>query len=247
MHIHQFGLDKWSTSCNDAGGHYNPIVNYGEISGLYGTINDTGKMTYMASMVKLEGDYNILGRSIVVHNSTGARIGCCAILLSEIDGDITTGWAASNLTCREENFKYSFVSPAGDVTNVLMDNVNYAAHVHKLGNCSNYMDIVYTLPAFNNSMQWNDDTMKIFAWAGRTIVRHNASDLAQIFGCCQVIHRTAQANINNTYVPTEAATTAAATTAAATTAAATTAKSTTGSSVNFVVSLLILFFFVLLL
>jgi len=266
MHIHQFGLDGWSASCNDAGGHYNPMVNYGEISGLYGTLNDTGMMTYMASMVKLDGDYNILGRSIVVHNSTGARVGCCTIALSDISGDITSGWHDAKVACREQNFTYSFDSANGNITNNLGDGVNYTAHVHKLGNCSNYQDIYYSFPTFTNGIQWSlANNTNIFGWAGRAIVRHNTSDLSQVLGCCQVIHLAAQTNINNTYVPTAASNTTGSTTGAATTTGATTTgatttgatttgattgastgKSTTSSSVNFVVSFLILFFFVLL-
>jgi len=242
MHIHQFGLHKSATTCDKAGGHYNPELNYGELTGLYGTISDTGMKTITAPMVKLDGPFNILGRSMVVHNSSGYRVGCCTITLAEIDGALSdNGYTDSKLECMEQ-FTYTFNSTTGtgSVANV-NGGTNYTSHIHNFGNCSNYADIIYTFPTFTESMEWSLASTKIFQWAGRSVVRHTTEDLA-VVDCCRVVHVSAQTNINPTFVST--GTTSA--TTSATTTTTTTTGSTTGSSVNFVVSLLILFFFVLL-
>jgi len=79
FHVHQIGITKYSTNCGDALKHYNPTLNYGEISARAGKIQSSGSGTIVANWLEYEGDYSIIGRSLVVHDNTTLRLGCCTI------------------------------------------------------------------------------------------------------------------------------------------------------------------------
>lgn len=78
FHIHEEGDLSWE--CLKAGGHYNPHgKRIGELQD-YSALRSSwrGEADYYTwnPLVKLEGDYNVLGRSMVLHDLDGNRIAC---------------------------------------------------------------------------------------------------------------------------------------------------------------------------
>uniref|UniRef100_A0A669B903 Superoxide dismutase copper/zinc binding domain-containing protein n=2 Tax=Oreochromis TaxID=8139 RepID=A0A669B903_ORENI len=95
-HVHVLPLIPGSAEpCSNANiqGHFNPLAwnvsqspppgvgtvdqyEMGDISGKFGTLNDQNNFgaVYMDPDMSMNGPYSILGRSLVVHNVSGARI-----------------------------------------------------------------------------------------------------------------------------------------------------------------------------
>lgn len=105
IHIHEYG--DISNGCKSAGDHYNPFgadhgdVNRGHVGDLGNIISRGGKVRQVikAKNIKLSGPYNIIGRTLVIHESeddlgmgtneeskrtgnSGKRIGCAVIGIS---------------------------------------------------------------------------------------------------------------------------------------------------------------------
>jgi len=102
FHVHQYGVDAYSNNCGDAGKHYNPTLNYGEISARAVKIPVNGSVTINTNWLFFEGEYSILGRGLVVHDNTTTRLGCCTIELTEdgVGGEAALGYAGSVLKAR---------------------------------------------------------------------------------------------------------------------------------------------------
>lgn len=109
FHVHEFG--SLSEKCNDAGAHYNPLnKTHGAPSDQNRHVGDLGNVNVSVagevdsvitdSIVSLVGQYSVLGKAIVVHetfddlgkgghsdsNTTGhagKRFGCCVIFKDE--------------------------------------------------------------------------------------------------------------------------------------------------------------------
>ncbi|CCU55859.1 Cu/Zn superoxide dismutase [Choristoneura biennis entomopoxvirus] len=79
FHIHEYG--DLSNGCTSAGEHYNPFNrNHGDITdpinrhlgdlgNVYADENGIANVNFQDNIISLYGDYNILGRSLVVHDS----------------------------------------------------------------------------------------------------------------------------------------------------------------------------------
>jgi len=105
-HVHNFPVDFTTNPadrCAGAGGHYDPsnrlgaAVNYsvncsiyaqlqceaGDLSGKYGHLVITGGATYISNddELQLQGQYSIMGRSVVIHNPDGTRLACGNIVI----------------------------------------------------------------------------------------------------------------------------------------------------------------------
>jgi Cu-Zn family superoxide dismutase len=96
FHIHEFG-DISSEDGSSAGGHYNPMEmshsapasnmrHMGDMGNITADTSGKAQLDYIDTVMKLEGQYSIIGRSIVVHaneddlktqptGNAGARIG----------------------------------------------------------------------------------------------------------------------------------------------------------------------------
>lgn len=78
FHIHEYGDLAWE--CKAAGGHYLPegerIGELQDYSALIASWRGVANYYSWNPAVKLDGDYNVMGRSMVVHALDGTRIGC---------------------------------------------------------------------------------------------------------------------------------------------------------------------------
>jgi hypothetical protein len=114
FHVHQLGVDDWSTNCTEAGKHYNPILNYGEISSRVMTIPQNGSITLKSNWLMFDGDYSIVGRSLVVHDNTTNRLGCCTIaLVEDLNGTNSTGYSNTTLKLRYNGASLVFYQSGG--------------------------------------------------------------------------------------------------------------------------------------
>jgi len=227
IHIHQVGLDGTSTSCLNTLKHYNPIINYGELAAVYGFIPQTGTHKFTSNTVKLEGSYNILGRSLVVHNSTGQRIGCCTIVLTEdkITSPVS-GYSQSVFRCNMSGASYAlYYDNIEDqfFLNLTVANIrlypnltNNVIRIHENGNCTigNYGPVYskVTLPNFNNNNVINQKLLlnigymdmgmmgDLYDIGGRIIVRYDPAFNGPV-DCCVLVQMSYQTNINDGYVP----------------------------------------------
>ena len=79
FHIHEYG-DCSSVDGSSAGGHFNPegkshagpsdmTRHMGDMGNLEANDDGLAHLEYADSMISLEGDYSIIGRSIIVHKS----------------------------------------------------------------------------------------------------------------------------------------------------------------------------------
>ncbi|XP_028398342.1 superoxide dismutase [Cu-Zn], chloroplastic-like [Dendronephthya gigantea] len=103
FHVHEFG-DIITSGCTSTGGHYNPfnkthgaqsdkIRHVGDLGNVYADEDGTVKVVKRDFMVSLVGDYNVLGRSFVLHAlrddlGRGGDI-----------GSLTTGNAGARIAC----------------------------------------------------------------------------------------------------------------------------------------------------
>jgi len=215
LHIHQVGIDSTSTTCGDALKHYNPITNYGELTGVSGNISKNGSAIFTSSIVKLEGPYNVLGRAIVFHNSSNYRLACCTI---ELTSDTLTtpaaGYDQSMLTVTTpfstvtlSNIgSESYFNISVNATHPYANGTLYVSHVHQLGLCDTqqYGGVLKAFPIFSNvtlsaNVTFESDISKL---AGRAYVVHNSADILQILSCNLVVQRAYQPNVADNYVPT---------------------------------------------
>jgi Cu-Zn family superoxide dismutase len=78
IHIHEFG--NLSNGCVTAGGHYNPYKkthgahgdtnkHLGDLGNLFADEHGNVDVIYIDKLIKLTGDYSIVGRSVVIHES----------------------------------------------------------------------------------------------------------------------------------------------------------------------------------
>jgi Cu/Zn superoxide dismutase/Na+-transporting NADH:ubiquinone oxidoreductase subunit NqrD len=92
-HVHVFPI---ATDCSSAAGHFNPlnaagtctpsvatnnsICEVGDLSGKHGSfVSTTASATYTDVNLPLFGKNSVVGRSIVIHDNTGARYACASI------------------------------------------------------------------------------------------------------------------------------------------------------------------------
>lgn len=120
-HVHVLPLNPGSAEpCSNANiqGHFNPLAwnvsqspppgvgtvdqyEMGDISGKFGTLDDQNNFeaVYMDPDMSMTGPYSIMGRSLVVHNVSGARIRCANILADRLtDGEWVIAKAVFNGT-----------------------------------------------------------------------------------------------------------------------------------------------------
>ena len=97
FHVHEFGNIS-SDDGSSAGGHFNPMGmphsaplnsmrHIGDMGNITADTNGTTHLEYIDHVMKLDGPFSIIGRSIIVHakeddlktqptGNEGARIGC---------------------------------------------------------------------------------------------------------------------------------------------------------------------------
>jgi Cu/Zn superoxide dismutase len=237
FHVHQFGLDDVSTSCADTGKHYNPILNYGELAGKLGTIPGTGVYSVVANWLMFDGEYNILGRSLVIHDNTSTRVGCCTIMLKN-ETTPADGYSGSVLKARFPGaVSVTLFTSAGEamanVTVTNLTNVDNTIDIHAFGPCPATSEDLGAIVLNNNTvvtdMLVTVDVNNVGTLAGRV------SNLHPDDVCVPIIQTAAQANIYDTYnTSTEASTNTTAatneTTTTATNATTTTATTTTAAT-----------------
>jgi hypothetical protein len=241
LHVHQLGVTKDTKSCAEVLKHYNPVKDYGELSGKWGFISRTVVKTFDSPDIKLDGEYNILGRGIVLHNSSmgGPRVACCTIRLVEDSIPTFAPYTDAVLTCHTAGVIYT-LSTAGaltiNVTDVTTLYANNSLELHKYGSndcaSSGTTDTTVTLPTFPNTVgivTGNIGKNVNFA-AGRTLVRKDATDATKTGDCCVLTQTVFQTNVNDAYTaPTT------------TSATSSTDSGTTGASSVLFVSLLFIF------
>jgi len=206
LHIHQVGVDSSSASCGDALKHYNPMINYGEISSRATKIPANGAVNINVNWVKFEGEYSILGRAMVVHDDTTKRLACCTIALTEEDstGTMSMGYSGSVLLARLPGVTLNFTSATSaslTTTSTLTDASN-TFYVQKYGDCASTSTVVFNhTTSFSNTPGTTTLTLSgvtnLGVFAGRTLVRQSAGATKE----CSIVLQTAyQTNINDTYV-----------------------------------------------
>lgn len=115
-HVHNFPVDFTidpAERCDGAGGHFDPsdrfsaATNYsndcsertplqceaGDLSGKFGclvTAPTAGIVSYMSNdnELQLQGRYNIIGRSVVIHNRDNSRLACGNIVIDDDEANI---------------------------------------------------------------------------------------------------------------------------------------------------------------
>jgi Cu/Zn superoxide dismutase len=244
FHVHGYGFSALSTSCGDAGKHYNPILNYGEISARAGKIPSTGTATLTANWFTYH-DYSIVGRSLVVHDNTTLRLGCCTIMsLNDDAGDF--GWSSSVLKAQFNGLNVTIYNNSNGVVsaNYSIDplvylNVPGGITIGKAGDCSGDILPVGVFPGLTNvsntSALEGVPASNFTDYAGRSFqIDSNTLD------CAVLYHSTAQPNIagNDFYVDPTATTTSA--TTATSTSSSSTAASSTGNGMMIVFSVVLL-------
>jgi len=247
VHIHQYGLDSKTTSCGEVGAHYNPILNYGEVSGKLGVLPQNGSVYYNSNWLSFEGEYSVVGRSFVIHNNTASRFGCCTIKLVEDAGTAVVGYSKSVLLARFPGIHITlFEQTAGvvavkvNVTDITGLGLTNSFTVRTTADCNS--PVFYTSSAnISTGATVTDQTTALTGityfgnFAGRAVVLSSG-------GCAIFIQKAAQPNTNevyvtdtNTYVPSTATPTTSATTPTAT---ATPNPSTTNNANIFIFSVL---------
>jgi len=191
-----------STGCGDAGKHYNPTKNYGELSGKYGTLPLAGSVTYTSSEISFDGQYSILGRSVIIHDNTTSRFGCCTIKLIDDEKKNDTGLAASILKCKMSGYSFSFENVMGQQKTTVFYNVtdgtvkppananSNAIQIFPNGDCANmgtpalYSDTNTFQSTNGNSLQFNLGVLAdLGGWAGRSMVRYDIN-ATTVLDCC---------------------------------------------------------------
>jgi len=263
FHVHQYGLTKYSTNCGDAAKHYNPILNYGEISARSGKVAVSGSGTIVSDWLLFEGDYSIVGRSLVIHDNTTTRLACCTIESLMDQGEL--GWAGSVLKAQFNGLNVTIYNNSiGEVVvnytiaPLVFTNFPATVSIGFVGDCSSTTDYATGLPALVDA-SLSEPLSGILGgnfsdWAGRSIIIKGSSKTE----CAVLVQAATQTNVNDTYVaPTSSGTatstattstttattttaTTSATTSATATTAPTTAASTTGNGVMIVFSMVLL-------
>jgi len=216
FHIHQRGILP-GQNCTDTGGHYNPVKNYGELSGKWKNLTIVDReFNFTDNDVKLEGPYNILGRSIVIHDASGARIACCNIRL-DVDSLTSIEEADPMYTtyeCNDGNVDYSISFSDSNTANinVSVDNAlqesNNAMYIQQIGDCDSTdvlsresLNVSFSQKAGDSA--FNTTGGFTFAnltdLAGRSIVRVDSNTM-KVAGCCNLVQTTFQTNVNDKYV-----------------------------------------------
>jgi hypothetical protein len=241
LHIHQVGVSSFSTSCAEALKHYNPILNYGEISGRAGLVPVSGNATIVANWLYFEGDYAIQGRSIVVHDNTTTRLACCTIE-SLLDTGVDPGYAQSVLKARFNGLNVTIYNNSiGEVTvNYSIDALVYTkfpaiVSIGNTGGCTTNTDFRTGLPQLSGtslSVALNGVTAANFGdWAGKSVLVTNGTNV----DCAILVQTAAQPNGpgNDFYVdPTVTSSSTSSTTSSTTSATSSTTSSTTASTTS---------------
>jgi len=213
VHIHQYGVTTNTKSCGDVAKHYNPILNYGELSGMYGTLPQQGSITYDSNVIKLDGDLNVLGRAVVIHNNTATRFGCCIIrLVSEDTHANDVGYNASNLVCYMKGYTFNIVN-VGAATEVKVNvtDISVSAFTNNTikvfstsgSSCSSVGTSLYEGFTGFPSVLATDVKLTASAmlpigdFAGRTLVRMD--NTGTVGDCCVISQMGAQPNVNDAY------------------------------------------------
>lgn len=208
----------YSTSCDEAGAHYNPTYNYGEISGKYGFIPKAG-INLNTPSVSLEGPYSFAGRSMVLHNSTGYRTGCCQVEIVSDTITEATPYATPNLLCRIKIPNINLTLTTGNVA------IEATAGSYTGWTVESFVDsgcltpyptgINVTLGAAASFAT----TVNVRLLAGKSL-KVNGGGLLN--GCCVVIEQSFQMNLNSVYYSSQGSSNAASSSAVASSKPATT-------------------------
>jgi len=270
FHVHQIGVDGKSASCGDAAKHYNPLLNYGEIADRSGKIPLSGTVSLTSDWLAFEGEYSILGRSLIVHDNTTLRLGCCTVKLIEdgTGGTTANGYSQSVLKARLAGVNITFFEILGVVsinisTSSALTDASNNFNVRTTAECNS--SILYNgSQSFSNAVV-TDFTIALTGitnlgnFAGRALVRTPVGGGTE--ECGVILQYGTQPNgpYNDFYNSTQAATTMTATTMTATTMTATTSASAStsastsattpapsGNAITWAVSLLFLIAFILI-
>jgi len=205
-----------------------------------------------ADWLKFGGDYNILGRSMVIHDNTTKRYGCCTIVVTSDSTVSYPAYDASVLKARFTGASFTIFNNSGvanvNVTVTSLANVDNTLDVHRYGPCSAESEQLSTF-AFNNSVvtDWKTvfNSTNVGSLAGRKSEAHPLNE------CTYLIQTAAQTNVNDAYTSGSTASTSStastATTSSTTAASASATTATkTGSSSVLLGSLLIVIMVILL-
>ena len=102
FHIHESG--DLTDGCMSACAHYNPLVkkhggreslerHIGDLGNLEGDINGNCEFSFNDELVKLSGDYSVIGRSIIIHEDEDD------LGLGNKEDSLTTGHAGKRVVC----------------------------------------------------------------------------------------------------------------------------------------------------
>ncbi|XP_028413410.1 superoxide dismutase [Cu-Zn]-like [Dendronephthya gigantea] len=102
FHIHEFG--DYTNGCTSAGSHFNPFKknhggpddterHVGDLGNIVADASGLAKIDMKDSLVKLSGEYSVIGRSIVVHE------GVDDLGKGGHEDSLTTGHAGGRLGC----------------------------------------------------------------------------------------------------------------------------------------------------
>lgn len=102
FHIHESG--DLTDGCTSACAHYNPFANkhggresherhVGDLGNLEGDNNGNCDFKFIDRLVKLSGDYSVIGRSIIVHEDEDD------LGLGNFQDSLTTGHAGKRVVC----------------------------------------------------------------------------------------------------------------------------------------------------
>jgi hypothetical protein len=206
IHIHKLGFDDSADETCDASftsGHFNPVENYGEMSCVNGYFDAADLSTLMWEQpAVLAGANGILGRSLVVHNTDGARVGCCNIelsvqgdLLGEAPGyDISAVCGPVTLSQNDTHFWLS----TEEASVVIMPVQRRSDCVNATGLAT--LDLAVDAPLIFNVDE--ESLMGNYQWAGTSM--QFAVDGGEV-SCCTVVIKTAVANCPEVATPCDTA------------------------------------------
>jgi len=213
IHIHQYGINNEETSCGApvTGLHYNPVLNYGELSGYYGYFTPETLMTFTFTIthdVEFFGEYGILGRSLVLHHSDGTRLGCCNIAIHNLDDGegIPKKIAPSAIAAGKCGPAIFYQNTSDHDAIINSDDAELNMWVLSDYICTDQVPgavSIHLNPDQELTVGWSMngiDDKQMFPFGGlKFLYSHNNYT---VDGCCCWIHKYAQPNENDVFVQT---------------------------------------------